>query len=313
MCLLFFRGRGLGWVGSWLAPEVGPHGRCVLPSPARLGCLVSQAPRLLTTPAPHQGAGGREISPCLCVFVAHVQGGAGGHAGSHLGVAPGPARAAGVLLASVARPAVGLVWCPCPALAPCKSHTHWSGGSLFIVAAHQPSGGACLVWRGATGAPIDMFAEDKGALAWPPGLGVGEQSVACGRLQGHLLGQAPTAGAQLRQQAEWCALQGDSRAPTVEAGAEHALSMRHAGRPRTRCAVIRLSAHGWYTCWWWMYTSNGWMGGAIGTSIVEFDAAQRASIAAGPRTGSASAPTIRPTTRLHVAGGRGAEPLPASP
>ena len=28
---------GGGWVGSWLAPEAGSHGQCVLPSLARLG------------------------------------------------------------------------------------------------------------------------------------------------------------------------------------------------------------------------------------------------------------------------------------
>ena len=28
---------GLGWVGSWLAPEAGSHGQRVLPSPAQLG------------------------------------------------------------------------------------------------------------------------------------------------------------------------------------------------------------------------------------------------------------------------------------
>ena len=32
-----------------------------------LGCLVSQPPRLLTIPVPRQGAGEREIPPCLYV------------------------------------------------------------------------------------------------------------------------------------------------------------------------------------------------------------------------------------------------------
>ena len=34
------------------------------------GCLVSQPPRLLTVPEPHQGTGKREIQPCLYVFSA---------------------------------------------------------------------------------------------------------------------------------------------------------------------------------------------------------------------------------------------------
>ena len=49
------------------------------------GCLVSQPSRLLTTPEPHQGAGGREIPPCLCVSAAHVRGWAGGTSGLTMG------------------------------------------------------------------------------------------------------------------------------------------------------------------------------------------------------------------------------------
>ena len=30
------------------------------------------------------------------------------------------------------------------------THTHWSGGSLVIATAHQPSSGACVVPQGAT-------------------------------------------------------------------------------------------------------------------------------------------------------------------
>ena len=42
------------------------------------GCLVSQPPRLLMIPEPHQGAGEREIPPCLCVSVACAPGPGGG-------------------------------------------------------------------------------------------------------------------------------------------------------------------------------------------------------------------------------------------
>ena len=42
------------------------------------GCLFSQPPRLLTTPEPHQGAGGREMvgGRCrhACVYFAHAGG-----------------------------------------------------------------------------------------------------------------------------------------------------------------------------------------------------------------------------------------------
>ena len=65
---------GLGWVGSWLASEAGSssHGQCVLPSLARLGPTPAvwshSPPGLLTRPEPHQGAGRREMPPCLRVF-----------------------------------------------------------------------------------------------------------------------------------------------------------------------------------------------------------------------------------------------------
>ena len=36
-----------------------------------LGRVVSQPPRLLTIPEPHQGTGEREIPPCLCICHAH--------------------------------------------------------------------------------------------------------------------------------------------------------------------------------------------------------------------------------------------------
>ena len=59
----------LGWV---VARTGGGFPRPVCPSLTSTtgpypGCLVSQPPRLLTIPEPHQGAGGREIPPCLCV------------------------------------------------------------------------------------------------------------------------------------------------------------------------------------------------------------------------------------------------------
>ena len=62
-------GVGLGWV---VARTGGGFPRPVCPSLTSTtgpypGCLVSQPPRLLTIPEPHQGAGGREIPPCLCV------------------------------------------------------------------------------------------------------------------------------------------------------------------------------------------------------------------------------------------------------
>ena len=63
-----------------------------MPVPHRLdwvppsGCLVSQPSRLLTTPVPHQGAGGREMPPCLCVCARWGPAGGGGafKAGAHL-------------------------------------------------------------------------------------------------------------------------------------------------------------------------------------------------------------------------------------
>ena len=63
------RGVGLGWVVACTGGGL-PRSVCLSltgstgPYP---GCLVSQPPRLLMTPEPHQGAGGREMLPCLCV------------------------------------------------------------------------------------------------------------------------------------------------------------------------------------------------------------------------------------------------------
>ena len=77
----------LGWV---VARTGGGFPRPVCPSLTSTtgpypGCLVSQPPILLTIPKPHQGAGGREIPPCLCVCRArsgHVGGsGPGGGGG----------------------------------------------------------------------------------------------------------------------------------------------------------------------------------------------------------------------------------------
>ena len=64
-------GGGLGWVGSRPAPKA------VCRDPPSV-CLVPQPPRLLTIPDPHQGAGEREMPPCLCVSVARAPGGRGG-------------------------------------------------------------------------------------------------------------------------------------------------------------------------------------------------------------------------------------------
>ena len=60
---------GLGWVSA--PPEAVPHGQRDLTKLARVshpGCLVSQPPRMLTTPEPRQDATEREIPPCLCVL-----------------------------------------------------------------------------------------------------------------------------------------------------------------------------------------------------------------------------------------------------
>ena len=97
-------GVGLGWVGLGpgsrerlcpMACVTLPHRRDRVPT---LGCLVSQPPRQLAIPEPGQGAGQREILPCLCVCVCVCRsrarppgGGGGGHAGSHHGAVPGPA------------------------------------------------------------------------------------------------------------------------------------------------------------------------------------------------------------------------------
>ena len=60
----------------------------------------------------------------------------------------------------------GVPACPTahPVSLPCLGplHTHWSAGSHFIAAAHQPSCG--VVRRGATRARVDMFAEDRGSV-----------------------------------------------------------------------------------------------------------------------------------------------------
>ena len=73
---LFWKGGGggvrLGWVSACIG---GGFPRPVCPSltsttRSNPGCLVSQPPRLLTIPEPHQGAGEREIPPCLCVCCA---------------------------------------------------------------------------------------------------------------------------------------------------------------------------------------------------------------------------------------------------
>ena len=73
-------GVGLGWV---VACTGGRLPRPVCPSLTGStgpypGCLVSQPSRLLTTPEPHQGAGGREMPPCLCVRARWGPGGGGG-------------------------------------------------------------------------------------------------------------------------------------------------------------------------------------------------------------------------------------------
>ena len=73
---------GGGWVGlGWVVARTrGGSPRPVCPSLTGTtgsypGCLVSQPSRLLTTPEPHQGAGGREMPPCLCVSAARGGGG----------------------------------------------------------------------------------------------------------------------------------------------------------------------------------------------------------------------------------------------
>ena len=65
MVALVWGGGRLGWGGSRLAPKAVPHGQCDLTSPPAFGRLVSQPPKLLTIPELHQGAGEREIPPCL--------------------------------------------------------------------------------------------------------------------------------------------------------------------------------------------------------------------------------------------------------
>ena len=64
-------GWGWGGVGSQLVPKAGPTACASLPLRHDLvptsGCLVSQPPRLLTVPKPHQGAGGRDTAVPVCV------------------------------------------------------------------------------------------------------------------------------------------------------------------------------------------------------------------------------------------------------
>ena len=72
-------GVGLGWV---VACPGGGFPRPVCPSltsttGSNPACLVSQPPRLLMPPTPHQGASAREMPPCLCVVRA-CRGGCGG-------------------------------------------------------------------------------------------------------------------------------------------------------------------------------------------------------------------------------------------
>ena len=119
-------GVGLGWVGlGWVvARTTGGCPRPVYPSLTGTtgsypGCLVSQPSRLLTTPEPHQGAGGREMPPCPCVLAAHVQGRVGGTPGLTMGWC-----LALLVLQGASRPSVGFIWSPCPVPAPCTSHTH---------------------------------------------------------------------------------------------------------------------------------------------------------------------------------------------
>ena len=61
---------GLGWVSARTTGSVPRPVRPYLTGTTVLtfGCLVSQLPRLLMIPKPHQGAGEREIPPCLCVL-----------------------------------------------------------------------------------------------------------------------------------------------------------------------------------------------------------------------------------------------------
>ena len=79
-----------GWGGWGVARTGGGFPRPVCPSLTGttgpyLGCLVSQPPRPLTIPEPHQGASGREIPPCL-----YISGrGGGGHSKCGIGAFEG--------------------------------------------------------------------------------------------------------------------------------------------------------------------------------------------------------------------------------
>ena len=74
------RGRGRGWVGLSLgAPKAVSHGLRDLTLSVQWvptsGCLVSQPPKLLTTPEPHHGAGVRYHRPaCVCSRCASIAG-----------------------------------------------------------------------------------------------------------------------------------------------------------------------------------------------------------------------------------------------
>ena len=74
------QGAGEGWVGLGhsLCQRRCPPACVTFPHLCdwvpTSGCLVSQPLRLLTIPEPHQGAGEREMLPCLCVSVARAPG-----------------------------------------------------------------------------------------------------------------------------------------------------------------------------------------------------------------------------------------------
>ena len=145
-----------------------PHRHDRVPT---FGCLFSQPPRLLTIPEPGQGAGEREILPCLCVSVARTPGvgGGGWHKGSVFGCLPlaapiglsplliltlcGPEH---VLVASteplddlscLTTPGVG---CPGDGLLPwgggSRHRVRYSGTPLFF-----SSGAVVLPWAGGGG------------------------------------------------------------------------------------------------------------------------------------------------------------------
>ena len=138
----------LGWV---VACTGGRLPRPVCPSltgstPPYPVCLVSRPSRLLTTSEPHQGTGGGEMPPCLCVSTRWGPGGGGGSQG----------RGTPVLFSS--RPWLARVWgCKCPVLR-APSAGHWcpttrllmeSMGlvtSSFLQPTTEPQRGARGVW-----------------------------------------------------------------------------------------------------------------------------------------------------------------------